>query len=280
MKYRSKKILLSALMRCKGFSLPEVVAALVILALISSTVLVVMNRCMAAAADSTLRMQAFEVARENMETLLSGDSVAEMVEFGSSNKYPEVQWQTTVEAFYEPITDRMWIQGICSAEYADTSGDVQTIELTHWLTNLTKQQILEIMGEKQKQQRRLAYLVIETVEEAAAYAGVDVQTIQQWVDNGMLKTEDGSFVKDNLELFKENDGNPPPEAKEQQIKSDADLIEKLTEEQAEPGEQKTPDEQDWRDEIDPFTGLTYGELVDMSTDELWALIKKLGYWDY
>ena len=89
-------------MSAPAFSLVEAVTALIILALISSSVLVVINRCMASAADSALRMQAFEVARDNMETLLSKDSVNEMVEYGSSDKHPEIKWQTTVEMFYEP----------------------------------------------------------------------------------------------------------------------------------------------------------------------------------
>ena len=129
-----------------------------ILALISSSVFVVINRCMASAADSAQRYQAFEVARDNMEILLSKDSVKEIVEYGQSDKYPQIQWQTTVETFYEPITGRMWIQAICSAEYTDTAGQVQTVELTHWLTDLTKEQLLQIIEEQEKEKERLAEL--------------------------------------------------------------------------------------------------------------------------
>jgi len=281
MKCRSKKNLLSALPKYRGFSLPEVIAALMILALVSSSVLVVINRCITSAADSALRMQAFEVARENMEKLLSKDSVEEMVEYGSSDKYPQIQWQTTVEAFYEPITTRMWIQGVCSAEYTDIAGQLQTVELTHWLTDLTKEQLLEILKQEQQEQERLADLLIGTVEEAAEYVGVDVETIEQWVDNGMLTTEEGSFVKNNLDIYKESNGNPPPEAKNQQVESDADLIE-LIEQQPEPAEQEPaeqePDEwEKWQDQVEPLTGLTYGELAGMSFDEIWELLDKLGY---
>jgi hypothetical protein len=105
---------------------------------------------MASAADSALRMQAFEVARDNMETLLVRDSVKEMVEYGSSDKYPEIQWQRTVEAFNEPATSEMWIQAVCSAEYFDTAGEKQTIELTHWLTDLTEKQVHQITGERKR----------------------------------------------------------------------------------------------------------------------------------
>jgi prepilin-type N-terminal cleavage/methylation domain-containing protein len=133
-----------------AFTLVEVMTALVILAIISSSVLVVINRCMASAADSALRMQTFEVARDNMETLLSRDSVNEMVEYGSSDKHPEIQWKTVVETFYEPVTEQMWVRAICSAEYADTAGDVQTIELTHWLTGLTREQLIQMIKQEQE----------------------------------------------------------------------------------------------------------------------------------
>ncbi len=140
----------------KAFSLIEAVTALAILAIITSSVLVVINRCTASAANSVLRMQAFEVARNNMEALLTADSVAEMVEYGSSDKYPAIQWRTTVESFPEPVTSRMWVQAICSAEYTDTAGEVQTIELTHWLTNLSKEEMIQILEERQKEKERLA----------------------------------------------------------------------------------------------------------------------------
>jgi type II secretory pathway pseudopilin PulG len=138
-------------MSAPAFSLVEVVTALIILALISSSVLVVINRCMASAADSELRMQAFEVACDNMESLLSKDSVEEMVEYGNSDKYPEIKWQTTVEIFYEPTMmeqTQIWVRGICSAEYADTTGQTQTIELTNWLTGLTREQLLQMLKQK------------------------------------------------------------------------------------------------------------------------------------
>ena len=74
-------------MKEEAFSLAEVVAALMILAFIVTSVLVVINRYMASAANSVLRMQAFEVARRNMEELLSLNSVSETVEYGESEMY-------------------------------------------------------------------------------------------------------------------------------------------------------------------------------------------------
>jgi len=245
--------------------------ALAILALVSSSVLVVINRCLASAADSALRMQAFEVARENMEKLLASDSVEQSVEYGESDEHPEITWETVVETFYEPITTRMWIRGICSAQYTDTEGQEQTVELTHWLTDLTKGQLLQIMKDERQESEQLASQLIETIEEAAEYAGVDAETIEQWVENGMLTTEDGFFVQSNLDLYNLNDGNPSAEDKARQVRSQAELT--MATAQGKPDEGKAVDRRGRQREIDPKTGLTYEELDGMDVSEILELLK-------
>ena len=265
MKCRSKKIAAKS-----AFSLVEVLTALAILALISSSVLVVINRGVASAADSALRIQAFEVARENMEKLLASTSLEEGVEYGESNKYPDISWTTVVETFYEPISSRMWVRGICSAEYRDTEGQEQTVELTHWLTGLTKEQLLEVTT-REDEEGQLTDQLIGTIEGAAEYAGVDVQIIERWLDNGMLTTKDGSFVRMNLDIYISSGGDPSPEDKKLQVQSEAELI-KLRGRQGEPGGPEG-DKQGWQDEIDPKTGLTYGELENMDASEVWEVLK-------
>ena len=242
----------------RAFSLIEVLTALAILALISSSVLVVLNRCVVSTTDSVLQMQAFEVARENMETLLSRDSVQESIEYGTSDKFPGIQWTTVVETFYEPITASMWLRGICSAEYKDTTGESQTVELIHWLTGLTKEQLMQIMN--QQDEELLAAQLLETVEEAAEYAGADSETIEQWINDGMLTTDDGYFIKSNLDLYMRTDGNPSPEQKSQQIASEADLTRQNL-------------GQNTESDIDPKTGLTYEELEKKDVSEIWDLLK-------
>ena len=285
----------------RAFSLVEAATAVIILAIVSAGVVVVINRCITSAADSELRMRAFAVARENMEKLLASDVVKETTEDGTSDKYSEIKWQTVVEPFYEPITNRMWIRGVCTAEYTDTEGETQTVELTHWLTDVTKDQLLQIVANKEKQKDEVKFIsqqLITTIEEAAKYANVDVQTVKQWVDNGMVTLEDGSFVKKNLDIFKESNGNPVAEDKNLQIKSEVELAElvkeskepeepreseeprepgeprkpKETTEQKKPAEQKTPTD-DWLDGRDPTTGLTYREIEQMSFQQLWELLR-------
>jgi type II secretory pathway pseudopilin PulG len=193
-----------------AFSLVETVTALIILAIVTSSVLVVISRCVGSAADSVIRRQAFEVARDNMEALLTSSTVSETTDMGTSDKYPEIQWHTTVEPFYEPVTDRMWIQAVCSAEYTDTAGKLQTVKLTHWLTDLTKEQLLQML--QQRYEQLAEDQLLKTIEEAARYVDVDVETIKQWVQNGMYTTKEGYYIKGYLELYKKYSGNPPPEA--------------------------------------------------------------------
>ena len=269
----------------KAFSLIEALSAVIILAIISSSVLVVINRCMVSAIDSTLRMQAFEVARENMEKLLASDSVKEMVEFGSSEKHPEIQWQTTVEAFYEPITNRMWIRGTCSAEYTDTEGQLRTVELTHWLTDVTKEQLRQILDQQQREKKWLAEQIVETVEEAAEYAGVNEGTIEQWVENGMPRTNEGYYIKDWLDLYEGNNGTPSPEAQKELALTLMDITGPAEQQgdqaQSRAGEGPTGPTDPTEYEQTGTSGKTYifdgrtyteAELNQMSFPELWELI--------
>jgi len=259
---------------CNGFSLVEVATALIILGLLSSGVFLVVSRCVASAADSALRMHAFEIARENMEKLLASNSVKETAEYGTSNEYPEIKWQTVVETFYEPVTNRMWVRGVCSAEYQDMQGQAQTIELTHWLTDVTKDQLLQIMKQQEQQDEQLlADQIIETIEEAAQYAGVNEETVEQWLNDGMLTTENGSFVKNNLDVYKRSAGKPTDEQKKLQAASQAELLQ-LSQNVSQTGGPKTPDQQDWQNKVDPATGLTYEELDKMDFSQIFELIKK------
>jgi type II secretory pathway component PulJ len=197
----------------KGFTLVESMAATVLLAFISVSVWLVMERCMNSAADTTQRMRAFEAARENMEKLISADSVQASTEYGASEQFPDIRWQTTVESFYEPLNSRMWIRAVCTAEYTDSAGETQTVELTHWLTDLTNAQLQQMMQRNELLRQVLAKHIIETEELAAQYAGVNVETIRQWVKNGM-PTADGAYLKPWLDTYLRTDGNPTAEDKQ------------------------------------------------------------------
>jgi type II secretory pathway pseudopilin PulG len=132
-----------------AFTLVEVGAALVLLSIILSSVMVLMNRYVDSVIDLQLRQEAFELARGNMEQLLAESKLSDMAEFGDSEQNPEIEWQTLVEPFYEPVTDQMWIRAVCSAGFKDTKGEYQNIEMEHWITNLNAQQVKQILAQQQ-----------------------------------------------------------------------------------------------------------------------------------
>ena len=243
----------------------EVITATGILALITSSVWVVIDRCTNSIADSKFKMQAFEVARENLETILSKTSVEEAVEYGISDRYPGIEWETVIETFYEPITSQIWLRAVCSAMYYDKNDEKQSVELEHWLTGLSKEQLLQMLMNQEEAADKLSEQLLETIEDAAAYAGVSPETIQEWMDNGMLMTDDGSFIKRNLDLFKLNNGKPSDEDKKNmQITSEQDLnLLKAKQNRKEK-----------ENEIEPSTGLTYGQIEQMDTYEIWNILQQ------
>ncbi|OHB61221.1 MAG: hypothetical protein A2167_05290 [Planctomycetes bacterium RBG_13_46_10] len=251
----------------KAFTLAEVMTALVILGLICSGVLVVIGRCAASATDTALRMQAFEVARENMEKLLVSEFVEEGTDFGDSEKYPQIKWQTAVETFYEPITSQMWVKAVCTAEYSDSTDKTQTIELTHWLTQVTDEQMNELMGQDEQEQEWLANQILDTIEEAAAYARVDVQTIEQWINDGLITTEEGAFFKRNLDIYKSAGGKPSTDEKNMQISTVEQLLAMV-------GEQYQSKDKQQQGEVDPVTGLPYKDIDKKDVDEIFNILKE------
>lgn len=243
-----------------GFTLLEVIAALAILGLAASSVLIVIDRCVSSASDSALRMEAFGLARENLEKILARDSVDETVEYGTSERYPDISWQTVIEGFPEPVTGQMWVRAVCSAEYVDSTGERQRIELTHWITQLTDQQAGQLVGQQDLEQLEVEQ-VIKTDQEAATYAKVDADTIAQWLEKGLVKTDDDMFLRYNLDVFIQAQGNPTPEQKAQQAKSVRELATKLRTELK--GSEQTG-----------ATGLSNEQLEKMSPSQIMDLVNK------
>ncbi len=147
-----------------GYSLVETMAALAILVIFTTGIFIVINRCVTSAADTTLQMQALTVARENMEKLLTSSSAQEKVEYGTSERYPEIQWKVTVETFAEPVKSEVWVRAISSAEYPGIDGNTQSIELTHWLVKLGKEEAAKIK-ERDVALEQLALASGKSVEE-------------------------------------------------------------------------------------------------------------------
>jgi prepilin-type N-terminal cleavage/methylation domain-containing protein len=256
--------------RVGGFTLLEVLSALAILGLVSSSVLLVIDRCVGSAADSALRREAFELARENLEAVLVRDSVEETIEYGASEKYADVSWQTVIEAFPEPIGGQMWLRAVCSAEYTDSKGQSQKVELAHWIAKLTEQQAGQLIDAEELERLEVEQ-VLPSAKDAADYAGVDSDTIDQWVENGLVLTGDGRFIKYNLDVFVKGQGDPSNEEKAKQVLS----IEELA--MAMRTMQRGLDDADSESQgsgADPLTGLSYEELQKMDIGEVVELLRQ------
>jgi type II secretory pathway pseudopilin PulG len=136
----------------KAFMLIELVAALTILTIVISSVLAVMSQCIDATIDSRNRAIAFRIARDNMENLLTLPAVRESADFGAYELNPDIEWETIVETVNHPKSSAMWLQAICSATYTDSKGERQSIEFTHWLTDLTIAQQRKIKDQKKREE--------------------------------------------------------------------------------------------------------------------------------
>lgn len=126
------------------------------------------------------------------------------------------------------------------------------------------------MKKRQKEKERLAELIVETDQDAADYAGVDVQTIQQWVENGMARTDDGDYVRAYLDLYKEYDGTPPVEIRYQVVEAYEDLLKPAEE----PGEHEPEQPEGPKDNRNEklICGYTFDELNQMPFDRLWQIL--------
>ena len=199
-----------------AFTLIEVSVALIILGMIIATVLVVANRAIDTVVLWQTKMEAFEVVRENMEKILAQSSVSDTVEYGIDGNNPDITWETNIESFYEPITSRMWVRAVCTAQFVDSGGEEQKIELTHWLTSLNKEQVLQILEQKYREmeyQRAMA----ETLDQNPQNSEQQEQ-LQQNEQQGQQQTEQSQQTEQDAEtlVWKEMDKiiGPPPEGYE------------------------------------------------------------------
>jgi prepilin-type N-terminal cleavage/methylation domain-containing protein len=141
-----------------GFTLLEVAVSLVILGVLATSVLTIMNECIEAAIEQGSRQRAFEIARENMERILAWPYVQELNDYGSDEENADIQWETVIEPFYEPVTNRMWIRAVCSSSFTTREGEREEINLANWITSLSEQQIKNILDQKKREQEFLEEL--------------------------------------------------------------------------------------------------------------------------
>ena len=111
--------------------------------------------------DMELKTKAFKVARDNMENLLGQSQVNEMVEFGSLEENPDIEWELTVETFDQPVDpNQMWVRAISIASFTGSSGEREQIKLVHWLTNLTEAQKKLVEDRRQRELQFMDEIIV------------------------------------------------------------------------------------------------------------------------
>ncbi|MFC1652171.1 prepilin-type N-terminal cleavage/methylation domain-containing protein [Planctomycetota bacterium] len=198
----------------RGFTLFETIIALSVLGMACSGIFVAVERSMDATHSLILETRAFEVASENLEQVLSSPMIAMQVEQGTSERYPMIEWETVIETFSPPAGSLTWVQAISRAMYRDHNDEEQVVELIHWLTHLTEQQLAALEGVEGTEDVGQTF---EMISDAADYAGVSVDDIEAWLDLGLLQTSRGEFISHNLDIFIRAGGRPTDEELAMQI---------------------------------------------------------------
>lgn len=142
-----------------GFSLIETSVSIVLLGIITSSLILVFERNLKAITDSTNRMKAHWVARENMEEILANQELLEMVEYGSSEKYPGIEWTKIVEPFANEVNGDLWLRVRCLGHYEDTEGEDRSVELQKWLYKFSQKELQQIAKRKNLQLWELKSLI-------------------------------------------------------------------------------------------------------------------------
>ncbi len=131
---------------------------IVIIGLTIGAAMSILDRLVGAMIDMRLQAAAFETARENMEALLSRDSIKDRVDYGVSEVNPDIHWQVVVEPFHEPVNNAMWVRAVSSAGYTDSKGNYEEVELEHWLTNLPGSVVRQIIEQQELEEEYLNLL--------------------------------------------------------------------------------------------------------------------------
>ncbi len=141
-----------------GFTLIEALTALVIVGFTCGTVLVVINDSVDSISDQSSRLEAIEVARENMESMTSQTVLKEFAETGLSELYPNIEWTKTVVVTPFPGASRLWLMATSTANFYNSENELEEVKFESWLAPLTPQQEKLVMQDKQLEQKYLAEL--------------------------------------------------------------------------------------------------------------------------
>ena len=180
---------------CCGFTLIEAIAALAIVGFVCGTVVLVINNSLDAMTDYQSRLRAIDAARENIELILSNETLPEFSESGISELYPDIEWTRGVEVATFPASGKFWLRAFSSANFYNTDGELEEIEFENWLTPLSPQQERLVREDRQKEQEYLYELQEAELQEQAEEQALE----QEQSDSEQLPEQGGDSEMPTLE---------------------------------------------------------------------------------
>jgi hypothetical protein len=145
--------------------------------------------------------------------------------------------------------------------------------LTHWIAKLTEQQAGELMDDEEVAALE-AEQALATAEQAAQYARIDVETLDEWIEAGLKTTEDEAFIKYNLDLFMDSQGEPSDQDKAKQVESIQELAMILRTMQKEMAQVAAGFESEDPVVQSAAAGLSSEEIENLSLSQIMELLKK------
>lgn len=151
----------------KAYTLVEAMAALLVMGIVVSGVVVTITNCLDSMIDMRLENSAVDLARENMEYILAKNDAFEFYDSGVDEYNPDLDWETGFEVSTYPNTSDMWVRAFSNAGYYCTDGEYKTVEFESWIVRLTDEQQQQYQDQVEEEQQMLED-VADAVSEAQA----------------------------------------------------------------------------------------------------------------
>ncbi|ARN57832.1 type II secretion system protein [Sedimentisphaera salicampi] len=148
----------------KAFTLLESMAALFVMGIVTTGVMVTISNCIDSMTDMRLEQEAVKLARENMEYLLAEKDVREYVESGVDEYNPNLSWEMGYEVKTFPETDQQWIKAFSMVEFYNSDNELDSVELENWLAKLSMRESQQLEEQRQLEQEYLDQLAEDDSE--------------------------------------------------------------------------------------------------------------------
>ncbi|MGE4285836.1 MAG: prepilin-type N-terminal cleavage/methylation domain-containing protein [Phycisphaerae bacterium] len=178
----------------KAYTLVEAMAALLVMGIVVSGVVVTITNCLETMIDMRLENNAVDLARENMEYILSKNDAYEFYDSGVDEFNPDLNWEIGFEVATYPNTSDMWVRAFSTSGYYRTDGEYKTIEFESWIVRLSDEQ-----QQQYKEQATAEQQMLDDVADAVSEAQAEKDTAEEETDTGSVEPADNSELQELLD---------------------------------------------------------------------------------